>query len=152
MHHPLAIGLAILVVLLIVGFPSYQVRQLVSRQLRGYWAGQDGSVLFAPTGVDHLLFQPAANAPETMIKAVPNVGWGGATQVAWRGSDSVAFALSGEAFELGATTVAGGTLELGAGRLTLHDSAGVVLARFFRDPAAAAAAYAALVDTTEDDI
>ncbi len=146
MHSPLAIGLAILVVLLIVGLPSYRASQLVSRQLNGYWAGQDGSVLFAPTGVNHLLFQPTADAPETMIKAALNVRWGAAAQVAWTGSDSAAFTLNGEAFEIGAATVAGGVLELGAGRLALHDSAGVTLARFFRDPTAAAAAYAALAN------
>jgi len=152
MYSPLAIGLAILVVLLIVGYPSHQARQLVSRQLHGYWAGQDGSVLFAPAGVDHLLFQPTADAPETMIKAALSVGWGRAAQVAWSGSDDVKFAISGEAFEIGAATAVGGGLELGAGRLTLRDSAGVALARFFRDPAAAAAAYAALADSPEDDI
>jgi hypothetical protein len=153
MYPPLATGLAILVVLLLIALPSYRASQLVSRQLNGYWAGQDGSVLFAPTGNDHLMFQPAANAPETMIKSAFHLRWGTAARVAWSGCDDVAFTLRGEAFKIGNATVDGGHLELGAGRLTLHDSAGVSLVRFFRDPAAAAAAYEALAnDGAEDDI
>ena len=150
MHSAFAIGLAILAVLLIVGLPSHRARQLVSHQLNGYWAGQDGSVLFAPAGVDHLLFQPTADAPETMIKATFRVGWGSGALVAWNGADAATFTLRGEKFEIGAATVTGGRLELGAGRLALHDSAGVTLARFFRDPTAAAAASAALASDESD--
>jgi len=151
-----SIGLSVVAIILIIGLSARNARASVERQLRSYWASDDGSTLYAIGGRgitgSKVIYQLDSDSEPIETPGFLSVGWGSAILAALAGSDDVSF--SG-AVDLGDEVKAGGGhVELAAGRLTLVDARGKKLAAFFRTPRAAAIANAALAGGDEglDDL